>query len=77
MAEKEKERHIEQQIQERKWHQIGHTQHKPQRARERHTLNWNPQGTRKRATPRTTWKRTTEWQLQQAGKSWKEAKGLT
>jgi hypothetical protein len=72
--QKTKERPIKQQIKERKWHQTGHTLHKPQSAIERHTLYWNPQGTRKRGTPRTTWKRTTEWELQQAGKSWKGQK---
>jgi hypothetical protein len=58
---------------ERKWHQTAHPQHKLQGAIERNTLHWNPQGTRKKDTPRT-WKRTTEWELQQAGKSWKGQK---
>jgi hypothetical protein len=55
---------------------IGHTLHKPQGAIERHALDWNPQDTRKRGRPRTTWKRTIERELQKVGTSWKGAKGL-
>jgi len=33
-------------------------------------------GTRNRGRPRATWKITRDWQLQKAGKRWKEAKGL-
>jgi hypothetical protein len=44
---------------------------------ERHALDWNPQGTRQRGRPRTTWKRTTETELQKVGISWKEAKRLS
>ena len=42
----------EQQIKETKWHQIGHTLCKTQGAVERHALDWNPQGTRKKGTQR-------------------------
>jgi len=38
----------EQQITERKWHWIGKTLREPQGGRERHALDWNPQGKRKR-----------------------------
>jgi hypothetical protein len=62
----------EQQIKERNWCWIGHTLHKPQGAIERHALDWNPQGTRRRGRPRTTWKRTTEGELQKAGKRKKD-----
>jgi hypothetical protein len=58
----------EQQKKERKWRWIDHTLRKPQGAIERHALDWNP-GTRKRGTPRTTWKRTTEGKMQKVGKS--------
>jgi len=67
---------IEQQIKERKWHWIGHILHKPQGAIERHTLDWYHQDTRNRGRPRATWKITRDWQLQKAGKRWKEAKEL-
>lgn len=33
-------------------------------------------GTRRRRRPGMTWKLTTDWKLQKAGKRWKEAKGL-
>jgi hypothetical protein len=46
----------------KKWHWIGHTLHKPHGAIER--LDWNPQSTRKRGTPRTTWEGTKEKELQ-------------
>jgi hypothetical protein len=39
-------------------------------------MGWNPQGTRKRGRPKTTWKRIREWELQTSGYSWKGAKGL-
>ena len=38
----------EKQITERKWCWICHTLCKPQGATERHALDWNPQGTRRR-----------------------------
>jgi hypothetical protein len=54
---------------------IGHTLRKPQGAVERHTLYWNPQGTKKRTEPRTTWKRI-EREMQKVGKGWREVKRL-
>jgi hypothetical protein len=67
---------VKQQIKKRKWHWIGPTLRRPQGAVERHALDWNTWGTRKRGRPRTTWKRTTAGELQKVGRSWKEAKGL-
>jgi hypothetical protein len=43
---------IEKQIKERNWHWIGHTLYKSQGATERHSLDWNPQGTRTRGRQR-------------------------
>jgi hypothetical protein len=43
---------------------------------ERHTLDWNPEGTRNRGRSRATWKRRNEKKLQKARNSWKETKGL-
>lgn len=60
---------------ETQWRWIGHTLHKLQSTTERHALDRNPQGTRKRRRPRS-WKRTTEWVLQKDGKSWMQATGL-
>ena len=42
----------EQQIKERKWRWIYHTLCKPQGAVERHALDWNTKGTRKRGRQR-------------------------
>jgi len=42
----------EQQIKGRKWRWICHTLCKPQGAVERHALDWNTQGTRKRGRQR-------------------------
>ena len=66
----------EQKMKERKWHWISHTLRKPQGAIGRHTLDLNGQGTRNRGRPRATWKIRRSWQLQKAGKRWKDAKGL-
>ena len=44
--------HTEEQIKERKRHWIGHTLRKPQGAAERHAMDCNPQGTRKRGRQR-------------------------
>ena len=49
------------------------TLRKPQSAIGRHAFDWNRQGTRKRGTARTSWKRTIEGELQKFGISWKEA----
>jgi len=72
----EQNKHLLNSIKERKWRWIGHTLRKPQGAIERHTLDWNRQGTRNRGRPRATRKITRDRELQKAGKRWKEAKGL-
>jgi len=38
------------------------------------TLDWNPRGSRKRSRPKTTWKRTREWELQKAREAGKRQK---
>ena len=40
-----------------KWHCNGHTLHTPQGAKQRHALDFDPQGTKKRSRPKTTWKK--------------------
>jgi len=37
-------------------------------------LEWNPQGTRPRGRPRTTWRRTILEEIRHQGKTWKEIK---
>jgi len=59
----------EQQRNERKRHWIGQTLHKPQGAAERHALDCNPQGTRKRARQRKPGKKKREWELEKTGES--------
>jgi hypothetical protein len=39
-------------------------------------LDWNPQGYRRRGRPKRTWRRTTEEEIRNAGKSWNEVKGI-
>jgi hypothetical protein len=63
----------EHQIMGRKWQWIGHTLRKPLGATERNALNRNPQGTRKGVDQEQPGKKTTERELQKAGKRWKEA----
>jgi hypothetical protein len=60
---------------ERKWYLIGHTYSKPQGAIERQELDWNIKVER-RGEHKKTCKRTREWELQKAGKSWQETKRL-
>ena len=45
---------------QRKWRWIGHTLRKPQQSVTKQSLQWNPQGARKRGRPRETWKRCVE-----------------
>jgi len=68
---------IQQQIiKKTKWRSIDHTLRKPKGAIERHVLEWNPQGARKRGKPIITWKRTTEWNCRRVDKAAKGAKEL-
>ena len=54
----------------RKWGWLGHTLRKPPACIAHHALRWNPQGTRKRGRPKTTWKRATEAEGKTVGYSW-------
>jgi hypothetical protein len=47
-------------IKRRKWNWIGHTLSKEAGAIAKTALDWNPQGYRRRGTPKRTWRRTTE-----------------
>ena len=61
---------VDLQIKKRKWGWLGHTLRKPATNITRQALKWNPQGKRKRGRPRTTWRRSTVQEAQQAGYSW-------
>ena len=54
----------------RKWRWLGHTLRKPIGSITRQSLTWNPQGTRKRGRPRTTWRRCLEEDMKREGYSW-------
>ena len=67
---------IENQIKRRKWNWIGHTLCKGTGATEKTALDWNPRGYRRRGTPMRTWRRTTEDEVRDTGRSWNEVKGI-
>lgn len=63
-------------IRRRKWNWIGHTLRKPVDDIARQSLDWNPQGIRKRGRPKTTWKRTVVEEAKAGGKEWREVTAL-
>lgn len=63
-------------IRRRKWNWIGHTLRKPVGDIARSSLDWNPQGSRRRGCPKTTWKRTVVKEAGSIGKVWKEVLDL-
>jgi hypothetical protein len=71
-----KQKPIDIRIKKRKWRWIGHTLRKPAGAIEKDALDWNPQGARRRGQPRKTWRRTTEEEIIEMGKTWREVKAL-
>jgi hypothetical protein len=68
---------IELQIKKRKWKWIGHTIRKDENVVERIALDWNPQGTRKRGTPKKTCRRSVMEEAQREERTWREVKRLT
>ena len=63
---------IEVEIKKRKWKWIGHTLRKPTNSINRQSLQWNPQGKRKRGRPRSTWRRDTMAEMERRGFGWKQ-----
>jgi len=63
-------------IKRRKWNWIGHTLRKEVGATEKTALDWNPQGYRRRGRPKRMWRRTTEDEIRNTGRSWNEVKGM-
>ena len=61
-------------IRRRCWKRIGHTLRKGERNIARHSMDWNPQGTRKPGRPRTTWRRSIQEDLKEINMTWCEAK---
>jgi hypothetical protein len=66
---------IENQIKRTKLNWIGHTLCKEAGAIEKTALDWNPKGYRRRGRPKRTWRRTTEDEIRETGRSWNEVKG--
>jgi hypothetical protein len=62
------------QIKRREWNWIGRALRKENEAIEREALDWNPQGKRRRARPRHTWRRSVDNEESEKGKSWNEVK---
>ena len=69
---KTKETPVIQEIRKRKWRWIGHTLRKPRNTITRQSLQWNPQGKRKRGRPRNTWRRDSLAEMERRGYGWQE-----
>ena len=61
-------------IKERKRRWVGHNLLRDPTSITRHALDWNPQGTRRRGSPTTTWRRSLDTELRTCRISWGEAK---
>jgi hypothetical protein len=57
----------------RNW--IGHTLRKEAGAIEKTALDWDPLGYRRRGRPKRMWRRTTDDETRNTGRSWNEVKG--
>jgi hypothetical protein len=60
-------------IRKRKFGWIGHTLRKEDGEIPKAALLWNPQGSRKRARPKNSWRRSV---IKEAGRSWNELRFL-
>ena len=66
------QRPISQEVGQRRWRWIGHTLRKPGSSTTRQVLKWNPQGQRRRGSPRAAWRRQMEDDMKRVGLQWKE-----
>ena len=69
-----KQERVEVTIRRRKWGWIGHTLRKPATNITRQSLEWNPQGSRKRGRPKKSWRRTVQKEFENIGLSWEAVK---
>jgi hypothetical protein len=46
------------------------------RSNRENSIDWNPQGYRRRGRPKRAWRRTIEDEIRGTGRSWNEVKGL-
>ena len=74
--EKTKQEPISRVIKIRKWKWIGHTLRIDKNNITRQSLEWNPQGKRKRGRPRNTWRRNITTELKNVNTTWEEIKNL-
>ena len=58
----------------RRWNWIGHVLRRDENNIAKQALFWNPQGTRKRGRPFTTWKRARTKEISKIGLTWKQLK---
>ena len=72
-----KQERVEVTIRRRKWGWIGHTLRKPATNITRQSLEWNPQGSRKRCRPKKSWQRTVQKEFENIGLSWEAVKRTT
>lgn len=63
-------------IKRRKWKWIGHTLRKDPNEICRQALDWNPQGSRRKGRPKTTWRRSLMKDIESSGRNWNEIKAL-
>jgi len=71
-----KQKPIQLEIRQRKWGWLGHTLRQPPGDIAKAALDWNPQGTRSRGRPQTTWRRTIFEEIRHQGKTWNKVKVL-
>ena len=57
-------------ITRRRWRWIGHVLRREPQSIARTALHWTPDGKRKRGRPRTTWRRTVEYEMKAMQHSW-------
>ena len=69
-----KQERIEVTIRRRKWRWICHTLRKPTTNIIRLSLEWNPQGVRRKGRPKKSWRRTIQKEYEDLGMSWDEVK---
>jgi hypothetical protein len=63
-------------IRRRRWRWLRHTLRKADTSITKQALTWNPQGTRKKGRPRTSWRRTIAADLEVMGRSWGQTRQL-
>ena len=69
-----KQERVEVTIRRRKWGWIGHTLRKSATNITWQSLEWNPQGSRKRGRPKKSWRRTVQKEFENIGLSWEAGK---